>query len=122
MTIDEVRAIAGALPGAYEQASYDDRPSWRTKPRMFAIVADDVRRLAVWTESVEEKEAMLASDPQVFSTTPHYDGHAIVLVDLDRVDGSELTELVTESWRLRAPRRLVTAWEREEATRSEDDD
>jgi hypothetical protein len=111
VTIDEVRDIALALPGAYERASHDARPSWRTKPRMFATVRDDPRALVVWVGSLEEKAALLAAEPRTFSTTPHYDGHAIVLVDLEQVGTAEAAELVTESWRLRAPRRLVADWD-----------
>lgn len=113
VTIDEVRAVALALPGAYEQPSHGDRPSWRTKLRMFAWVREDPEALVVWVASVEEKDALLTSDPATFATTSHYDGVPIVLVDLDAVDPDEAAELVTESWRLRAPRRLVTAWERD---------
>jgi hypothetical protein len=111
--IDAVRRIALALPEAYEQASYDDRPSWRTKPRMFAVVGEDPGKLAVWVASLEEKDALLASDPAVFSTTPHHDGHPIVLIDLGTVDEAEARELITDSWRLRASKRAVAAEGRE---------
>lgn len=40
-THDEVRTIALGLPGAFEQASYGDRPSWRTTPRMFTWIRDE---------------------------------------------------------------------------------
>lgn len=111
VTIDDVREIALALPGAYEQPSYGDRPSWRTKPRMFTWVREDPEALVVWVASVGEKEALLASDPATFSTTSHYDGAPIVLVDLEVVGRDEAAELITESWRLRAPRRLVATWD-----------
>lgn len=111
MDIEQVRRIALELPEAYEQASYDDRPSWRTKPRMFAIVGEDPGKLVVWVSSLEEKDALLDADPAVFSTTPHYEGHAIVLVDLAAVEEDEAAELITESWRLRAPKRAVAAWD-----------
>ena len=110
--IEDVRRLALRLPEAYEQASYDDRPSWRTRPRMFAIVGDDPRKLTVWVASLEEKEALLGSDPSVFSTIAHHDGHPIVLVDLDTIDPDEAAELITDSWRLRAPKRAVAAWDR----------
>ncbi|HSK24820.1 MAG TPA: MmcQ/YjbR family DNA-binding protein, partial [Egicoccus sp.] len=93
MTIEEVRRIALALPGAYEQPSHGGQPSWRTRPRMFATVREDLNVLVVWVESIEEKEALLGSNPSVFSTTPHYDGHPIVLVNLDTVDADEAAEL-----------------------------
>ena len=56
-----------------------------------------------------EKEALLALRPEVFSTTPHYDGYAAVLLALEGVDVEELAELVTEAWRVKAPVRLRRA-------------
>jgi len=100
----DVRRIALGLAGAYEQKSFGGRPSWRTKPRMFAWIRDDPEALVVWVESPEVRDALLGGEPRKFFTTPHYDGHPIVLVDLDAVDDDEATELITESWRLRAPR------------------
>lgn len=111
LRIDDVREIALALPGAYEQASYGGRPSWRTKPRSFTWVREDPEALVVWVASLDEKDAMIAGETNTFFTTPHYDGHPIVLVDLDTVDRDEAAELITESWCLRAPRRLVTQWQ-----------
>ena len=108
---DDVRRVALSLPGAYEHESYDGRPSWRTKPRMFAWIRDDPEALVVWVESVDDKDALVASEPAKFFTTPHYDGHPIVLVRLDAVDPEEAAELITESWRLRAPRALVRKWD-----------
>jgi hypothetical protein len=115
ITHSDVRRIAMSLPGAYEQASYEGRPSWRTKPRMFAWIRDEPEALVVWVESIEDKEAMVASEPRKFFTTPHYDGYAIVLVQLGRVNIGEATELITDSWRLRAPKSLVKAWDAEHA-------
>jgi hypothetical protein len=34
-----------------------------------------------------------------------------IRIELDRVDPEELTELVTEAWRLTAPKRLVKAFD-----------
>lgn len=107
ITHADVRRIAGALPGSYEQASYGDRPSWRTTPRMFTWIREDPEALVVWVGSLEEKAMLLESEPAKFSTTDHYDGQPIVLVDLGRIDLAEAEELIVESWRLRAPKRLV---------------
>lgn len=108
---DDIRSIALGLPQAEERASYGGRPSWRTKTRMFAWIRDDPEGLVVWVDSEEEKLGLVASEPEKFFTTPHYDGHPIVLVRLDAVDPAEARELVTESWRLRAPRSLVKEWD-----------
>ena len=111
VTWEDVRTIALGLPGAYEHASHGGNPSWRTKPRMFAWIRDDPEALVVWVESEEDKRALVAAEPRKFSTTPHYDGYAIVLVDLAVVDTAEVEELITESWRLRAPKRDVKEWD-----------
>jgi hypothetical protein len=108
---DDVRRIALGLPGSYEQESYGGRPSWRTKARMFTWIRDDPEALVVWIESVDEKDALVVSEPDKFFTTPHYDGTPIVLVRLGAVDVDEAAELITESWRLRAPRSLVRDWD-----------
>ena len=111
VTEDDVRRIALSLPEAFEQESYGGQPSWRTKPRMFAWIRDDPEALVVWVESEEDKHALIAAEPGKFFTTPHYDGQPIVLIHLKQVGANEATELITESWRLRAPRKLVKEWD-----------
>lgn len=53
------------------------------------------------------KEAMLADDPDIYFTTPHFNGYPAVLVRLDRIPASELAELLVEAWASRAPKRVV---------------
>lgn len=108
--LEDIRRIALSLPGAYEQPSFEGRPSWRTKPRMFAWLRDDPEALVLWVPSAEDKDALIAAQPQTYFTTPHYDGHPVVLMRLGAVDIDEATEMVTDSWGLRAPTSLVKAW------------
>jgi hypothetical protein len=56
---------------------------------------------------MHEREALLQGQPEAFFTTPHYDGHAYVLVRLEAVDPAELQELLEEAWRVTAPPRLT---------------
>jgi hypothetical protein len=107
VTESQIRRIALSLPGAYEQASYDGRPSFRTKPRMFTWIRDNPEALVVWVESLDDKGMMIETEPRVFFTTPHYDGYPMVLVRLEAIDVKRARELVTESWRLRAPKGLL---------------
>lgn len=107
----EVGQICMALPGAFEQPSYGGRPSWRTKARMFTWIREDPEALVVWVESIGEKEALINSAPTRFFTIDHYDRHPIVLVDLAEIDQDEVAELITESWRQRAPKTLVKEWD-----------
>ena len=51
--------------------------------------------------------SLIADDPDVFFTTPHFDGYPAVLVQLERIPLSELEELIVEAWLARAPKRLA---------------
>jgi hypothetical protein len=57
------------------------------------------------------KHALVADDPDVYFTTPHFDGYPAVLVRLDAIDRPDLAELLTEAWLARAPKRLAKQWQ-----------
>lgn len=102
-TEDDVRRIALRLPEVTEKPSYNT-PGFRVKDKLFLRIRTEAEGgLVVFTADVGEKEALLASDPVKFFTTPHYDGYPNVLVHLDAVDVDELTELITDSWLVKAP-------------------
>ena len=105
---DDAREIALSLPATTERPSYGT-PGFRVKDKLFARMreGDDQGVLVLWVESEEEKHALIAEDPDRFFTMPHYDGHAMVLARLAALDADELTELLTDAWRVRAPARLV---------------
>ena len=120
-TWDDVRRIALALPETTERGSHDDLSAWRVRDKMFVWdrplrkgdlaalgdAAPDGPVLGARVPDLGAKEALLADDPEVYFTTPHFDGYPAVLVRLDRIDVDELTELVTEAWFARAPKRLA---------------
>ena len=112
ITEDDVRRVALSLPATTEKPSYGT-PGFRVKDRLFARIREERDVLVVWVEDVGEKEGLIASEPKKFFTTPHYDGHPMVLVRFKAIGVKELTELLTESWRLRAPDRLVKAFDAE---------
>jgi hypothetical protein len=74
---------------------------------------EDGETLVVRVVDLEDKDALLRSDPDVFFTTPHYDGYAYVLVRLKRVDAAQLGELIEDAWRVSAPKRLLAAYDAE---------
>lgn len=102
----DVRELALALPATAEKPSYGT-PGFRVRDRLFARLREDPDALVVWRESEEEKRALIGAEPEKFFTIPHYDGHPHLLVRLEAVDREELAELLEESWRLRAPQRLI---------------
>jgi hypothetical protein len=120
---DDVRRIALALPETSEQLSRG-LASWRVRDKGFVwerpLRPADLRALgeeaptgAILGARVEHlgaKDALLGDDPDVFFTTPHFDGYPAVLVRLHRIALDELNELIVEAWLCRAPRRLAKAY------------
>ena len=105
VTEEDVRRVALALPQTREQTSYGT-PGFRVPDRLFARIREE-GDLAVWLPDESHKHELIASAPEVYFTTSHYDGYAVALVRLDAIKLDELTEVITEAWRARAPRRLL---------------
>jgi hypothetical protein len=117
---DDVRRIALALPETSEQISRD-LAFWRVRDKGF--VWERPRRpadlpalgdgaptgpiLGARVEHLIAKEAMLADEPGVFFTTPHFDGYPAVLIRLAEISVEELEEVIVEAWLARAPKRLA---------------
>ena len=122
-TWDDVRRFALALPQAEERPAYG-RPAWRVRDKLFVWerplrqpdlealgdAAPDGPILGARVERLVAKEALLADDPAVYFTTPHFDGFPAILVRLERIGVDELEELLAEAWLARAPKRLAKAF------------
>lgn len=109
-TAAHLREIASSFPDTIEKPMHGT-PAFYVKTKFFTKLSHDGRTAVVHVESLEEKEALLAAEPVHLTTTPHYDGYRMVLVVLSKVTKAELREFVTESWRLRAPKKLVAAFD-----------
>ena len=81
------------------------------RKKSFARLKEDGETLVVRVLDLEDKEALLRGQPEVFLTTPHYDGYAYVLVRLAAADAGQLRELIEDAWRISAPKRLVAAYD-----------
>ena len=109
---EEVVAIAEELPEV-EESTWFRTPSLKVRGKGFARLRTEAEGGLVLMCDLSEKEALLASGDPTFYTTPHYDGHGSILVDLGRVDRDQLRELIEESWRIKAPPKLRTAFDAE---------
>ena len=65
----------------------------------------DILGVRVADEGV--KFALIADEPGVYFTTPHFDGYPAVLVRLAAISEQALRELIVEAWLKQAPKRLV---------------
>jgi hypothetical protein len=123
-TQNDVRKIALSLPGTTEGT---DRFAFsveiKGKQKGFVWVwleRKDPKKartpcptvLAVRVRDQAEKAILLAADPEVFFTEPHYNGFPAVLVRLPKVPRALLRKLVVDAWRCQAPRKLVEDFER----------
>ena len=62
----------------------------------------DTEVLVVFCD-VDEKEALLATFPDVLFSTPHYDGYGAMLVRLDHANDVDLADWLEDSYRRKAP-------------------
>jgi hypothetical protein len=116
---EDVDRIALGLPDV--AAGTGDLRDWRVRGRPMAwerplrradleALGDAAPRgpiLGARVPDLGAKEALLAADPEVYFTTPHFDGYPAILVRLDDIELPELEELIVEAWLKQAPKRLA---------------
>ena len=126
---DDVRRIALSLPGtreggdrfafSVENAGKQKGFAWvwmeRKEPGKPRVPRPDV--LAIRVKDQAEKAALLAGDPQLFFSEPHYNGFPAVLVRLAKLSRAQLQKLLEDAWRCQAPRALSADSARGVATR-----
>ena len=120
---DDVARVALGLPEATEVVARGLR-QWKVKDKLFVWerplrkadiealgdAAPDGPILGARVEHEGAKQALLADDPGVFFTTPHFDGYPAILVRLDRIKPADLHEVIVEAWLVRAPKRLAESY------------
>jgi hypothetical protein len=123
-TQNDVRKIALSLPGTTEGTDrFAFSVEFKGKQKGFVWVwleRKDPKKartpcptvLAVRVRDQAEKAALLAGDPDVFFTEPHYNGFPAVLVRLPKVPRALLRKLIVDAWCGQAPRKLVEEFER----------
>jgi hypothetical protein len=119
-TWDDVASIVGALQLTEERSPHEwrvgrkliawERPLRQSDRDGLAALGieppeGDILGVRVADEGV--KFALIADEPAVYFTTPHFDGYPAVLVKLAEIDELGLRELIVEAWLTQAPKRLV---------------
>ena len=109
-----------ALPETSEGTAHGNI-AWRVRDKLFVwerpLRSKDLEALGeaaptgpvlgARVEHLVAKEALLADDPAVYFTTPHFDGYPAVLVALQRITAADLEEVIVEAWLCRASKRLA---------------
>ena len=112
MRKDTVRKMALALPEAEERETWGT-PTFRVRNKIFAMFSEGGRE--VWLKSThDEQRALVAMDPDTYFVPPYVGPSGWVGVVMSAAsDRDEIRELLTEAWRLTAPKRLVAAFDEE---------
>jgi hypothetical protein len=124
ITYDDAAKIALGLPEVTEGTRFGNR-TWFVGKKAFAwerpFSKADIKRfgdasypagaiLAVSTEDVHEKEAILATGTPGYFTIAHFDGYPAFLIELDAVTRTDLREAIIDGWLACAPAALADAY------------
>jgi hypothetical protein len=98
VTFEDVRRIAMSLENVEEGTSYGT-PAFKVRGKLLARLREDGDSLVVGT-TFEEREEMMAAEPETYYITDHYLKYPLVLVRLSRVHSDALRDLLGRAWRL----------------------
>jgi hypothetical protein len=115
-TLQTVRRLALALPGAEEGTSYGT-PAFKVKRKLFARLHQDGESLVVKIDP-DERDMRMKVDPESFYITDHYVGYPMMLVRLSTVDPDDLRDILRDSWRRCAPEWLLSEHDGDRASGS----
>src|SRR3989454_10400302 len=108
VTIDDVRALAITLPRSYE-VLVRDRVKFRVGRIVYLAFSRD-ETLMGFAFPKEEREALIASEPQKFMMPkPSDQRYNWAVVRLEAIDEQEMREIVLDAWRMVVPRRVAAA-------------
>lgn len=106
---DTVREIALAFPEV--EAASSGRVAFSVRGKGFAWEARerDGAGLAVRVDR-DDKQLFLDANPDVYFTSPHYNGYPAVQIRVETIDPDELRERLEDAWLIQAPKRLAAAY------------
>lgn len=106
---EQVRELALSLPDVEEDTS--GRARFRVRGKAFAWIARerDGGGLAVRVDR-EEKQLILDANPDVYFTSPHYNGYPAVQIRVEAIDREELRERLEDAWLIQAPKKLAAVY------------
>jgi hypothetical protein len=103
MTYEEVRKIALRLPGVEEGTSYGT-PALKVKKQLFVRLREE-GDVIVLKMPFDQREALMAEEPEKYYITDHYLKYEWVLVRLAKVGEEELRDLVKGAYRAALPKK-----------------
>ena len=106
--LERLRDICLAFPEASEQGGVG-RPTFKVRQKIFAMRHLMDGRLSVWLKAPPGAQgALIQTSPDIFFMPPYVGRHGWVGAFLDAdLDWDQLADLIEDSYRMTAPKRLV---------------
>ena len=106
VSVEEIRRVALSLPRAYE-AEVRGRVKFRAGRIVFVALSRDELTMGCGFPR-EERAAMVAAEPdKFFLPIPSELRYQWIEVRLTAIDAEEMSELVTDAWRMCVPKRVA---------------
>ena len=103
ITFDVIREIGKQLPGTEVGTAYGS-PALKVNGRMYAAIAinkeAEPNSLVVFLADFDQRDALIAEEPETYYVKPHYEAHPVVLVRLSRVTRDALADLLCGAHRV----------------------
>lgn len=100
VTFEAIRTMALALDHVEESTSYGT-PAFKVRGALFARLRPDLDALVVHMP-IDERQELIAADPETYFITDHYLNYPWILVRLARVHPDAMRDLLRMAWRLAA--------------------
>ena len=110
MTWEDVVAIGQRLPGVEEGTSYGT-PALKVKAKFLTRLRHEDDSLVFTDVPLDERELLLAMEPELFHITPHYQDYPAVLARLSHIDEATVWKFLERRWRSVAPAKLRAAFD-----------
>lgn len=102
-------ALGLGMPGVEESVSWGN-PGLKAHGKLWTWWSPYVDA-AIFKGSIEERDMLMAADPETFLIHPHYAKHNLILVAGGRIDRDWARARLISTWRDMAPKRVLKAWE-----------
>ena len=116
VTVEDVRAVAQDLPRSYEVVVHD-RVKFRVGQIVWLAFSRDETTMG-FAFPKEEREALVASDPDTFLLPGQNDlRFHWVVARMDALDVEEMTEIVVDAWRMVVPKSVARGYDEAASSR-----